>query len=70
MPGGLFIHPNQIADRSGVCASFVHRLEYVDLARSGIAVFAEISVEGQKIYVVKIDTLFREKVKRKNARLS
>ena len=50
--GCLFIHPNQIADSSGVRASFVQRFEHVDLARARIAMFAEIGVEGKQVYFV------------------
>src|SRR5216684_3909868 len=69
MTSRLFIHPNQIADCSRIRASFVQRLEHVDLSRSRIAMFAGIGVEGKKFHEIEVNTFFGNEVERQNAGL-
>jgi hypothetical protein len=47
----------------------VKRLQHLELARAGVAVLADIRVEGEQLDLWQVDALFAEKVQREDARL-
>src|SRR4029434_249110 len=47
--GGLFVYPNQIPDRAGVCSAFMQSFQYLEFTVPGVAMLAQVTFKVEHL---------------------